>query len=113
MWRRSHFLPATPAAPTGAAPEAVDAADDVYDGPATLRFGAAEHGVRVRLTGHLDPTDGRYHWRGTVFETLPDDALRTPRVTLTIGERTTDARLTERTPWDTYSIVGEGAPPFA
>ncbi|BBZ30231.1 membrane protein [Mycolicibacterium madagascariense] len=116
MWRRSHFLPATPSA--SPAPAAIpapsdDAGDDAYDGPATLRVGGTDHAVRVRLMGHLDPTDGRYHWRGTVFEALPDDVLRTPRVTLAIGARISDARLTEKTPWGTYSIVGEGAPPFA
>ena len=114
MWRRSHFLPTTPSAlVAAAAPESVEQGEDVYDGAATLRVGDADRAVRVRLTGHLDPTDGRYHWRGTVLEALPDDVLRTPRVTLTIGERTTAARLTEKTPWGTYSVVGEGAPPFA
>jgi hypothetical protein len=85
----------------------------VYDGPAVLAIGDSEHAVRVRLTGHLEPIDGRYHWRGTVFEVVPDDVLRTPRVSLTIGDRTAAARITEKTPWGTYSVTGEGAPPFA
>jgi hypothetical protein len=113
MWRRSHFLPATPTGPVPADDVAGDDTDEVYDGPAVLRVGTADHEVRVRLAGHLDPIDGRYHWRGTVFETVPDDVLKQPRVTLTIGERTAAARITEKTPWGTYSVTGEGAPPFA
>jgi cation diffusion facilitator CzcD-associated flavoprotein CzcO len=84
--------------------------DDVYDGPATIRIGGDEHAPRVRLTGHLDPIDGRYHWQGTVFDALPDYA--TQPVTVTIGERTAHARITEHTPWGSYSVAGVGAPPF-
>ena len=83
--------------------------DEVYDGPATIRIGDDEHAVRVRLTGHLDPIDGRYHWQGTVFGALPG----AQRVILTIGERTAEARITEQTPWGSYSVAGVGAPPFA
>lgn len=129
LWRRTNFLPAKgcdadqPADPAAAAADpAADAADadaadaahadDVYDGPAVLRVNDADHPVRVRLTGHLDPIDGRYHWRGTIFETVPDAVLKTPRVSLTIGDRVGEARITERTPWGTYSVAGEGTPPF-
>ena len=86
--------------------------DEVYDGPATVTIGGDDHAVRVRLTGHIDPIDGRYHWQGTVFESLPDDELKRP-VTITIGERTVAARISERTPQGSYSVVGVGAPPFA
>jgi hypothetical protein len=112
MWRRTHFLPATSAPTVPAEDVAVEQSDDVYDGPAVLRVADADHPVRVRLTGHLDANDGRYHWRGTVFEAVPDDVLRTPRVSVTIGDRTAAARVTEKTPWGTYSVTGEGAPPF-
>lgn len=84
--------------------------DEVYDGPATVQIGDDARDVRVRLTGHLDPIDGHYHWQGTVF----DAADQLPqRVKLTVGERTADARIAERTPWGSYSVVGVGAPPFA
>jgi hypothetical protein len=88
--------------------------DDVYESAATIRVGDDERQVRVRLSGRLDPIDGRYHWQGTVFEgTL--DALLTQRrpVTLTIGERSADCRITERTPQGGYSVTGVGAPPYA
>jgi cation diffusion facilitator CzcD-associated flavoprotein CzcO len=92
--------------------------DETYDGTATLTIASACHPVRVRLTGHLDPIDGRYHWRGTVFSSpsqpLPDEVLKQVRtVTLTVGERSAPARIIEQTPWGTHSIAGVGAPPYA
>jgi hypothetical protein len=113
MWRRTHFLPATSSFPASDRMDVAESGDDVYDGPAMLRVADVDHGVRVRLAGHLDPIDGRYHWRGTIFEVVPDDVLKTPRVSLTIADRTAAARITEKTPWGTYSVTGEGAPPFA
>jgi hypothetical protein len=89
-------------------------ADDVYDGAATLRLGDEKRQVRVRLSGRLDPIDGRYHWQGTVFDALPDGMLTNPRpVTVTIGDRSAEARITERTPQGRYSVTGVGAPPYA
>ncbi|WP_123023341.1 DUF4873 domain-containing protein [Mycolicibacterium stellerae] len=86
--------------------------DEIYDGAATI--GVGDHGrrVRVRLSGHLDPLDGRYHWQGTVFDDLADEVLAGP-VTLTIGDRTAECRITERTPQGRYSVVGVGTPPYA
>lgn len=91
--------------------------DDTYDGAATLELGGARHPVRVRLTGHLDPIDGHYHWQGTVFSSpsrpLPGEALKRARTaTLTVGERSAPARIVERTPWGTHSVAGKGAPPY-
>ncbi len=115
LWTRTNFLPsgASNAAVTEGISQVDSRTDDVYDGPAVLRVADADHPVRVLLTGHLDPVDGRYHWRGTIFETVPEDVLKTPRVSLTIGTRSAQARVTERTPQGTYSVAGEGAPPFA
>ena len=87
-------------------------ADEVYDGPATV--GDDERRVRVRLSGRLDPIDGRYHWQGTIFDAALDELLSRPRpVTLTIGERSAECRITERTPQNTFSVVGVGAPPYS
>ena len=86
--------------------------DEVYDGPAAVHIGDDIRDVRVRLTGHLDPIDGRYHWQGTVFDTLPDDNPP-QRVRLAVDEQVAEARIAERTPWGTYSVVGVGKPPFA
>jgi cation diffusion facilitator CzcD-associated flavoprotein CzcO len=92
--------------------------DETYDGAATLTIAGTRHPVRVRLTGHLDPIDGHYHWQGTVFsvpsQSLPDEALKQARtVTLTVGERSAPARIIEQTPWGTHSVTGVGAPPYA
>lgn len=85
----------------------------IYDGAAVLTLSGQARDVRVRLTGHLDPIDGRYHWQGTVFDTLPENALhRATTVTLAIGGRSVAARITERTPWGTHSIAGIGQPPY-
>lgn len=87
--------------------------DEVYDGPASLTVAGAVQEVRVRLTGRIDPIDGKYHWQGTVVEAgSPEQLSGGLAVSLTIGPRTADGRLAERTPWGSYSIRGVGAPPF-
>jgi cation diffusion facilitator CzcD-associated flavoprotein CzcO len=88
--------------------------DDTYDGAATLTLADTSREVRVRLTGHIDPIDGQYHWQGTVFDQLPAGLLARGRTaTLVMGERSASARITEDTPQGTHSIAGVGAPPFA
>jgi hypothetical protein len=85
-----------------------------YDGPADMRVDDVDHAVRVRLTGHIDPIDGKYHWRGMVFELMPETALRLPKpVAVTIGGRTSQAQLTEVTPWGTHAVAGVGTPPYS
>ncbi|MCV7280762.1 DUF4873 domain-containing protein [Mycolicibacterium flavescens] len=83
----------------------------VYDGPAAARLHDVDHAVRVRLTGHLNPIDGRYHWRGMVFD-LPTDVRMPQSVHISIGDRSADGQLTEVTPWGSHSVVGVGAPPY-
>ena len=112
---RAQLRPAPPPPVESAFDLSSDAADDdqTYDGAATLTIAGADHPVRVRLTGHLDPIDGHYHWQGTVFARLPDDMAMQARVaTLTVGERSAPARIVEQTPWGTHSVAGVGAPPY-
>jgi hypothetical protein len=85
--------------------------DEVYDGQAIIDIGDGGRDARVRLTGHVDPIDGRYHWQGMVFADLPDVKLPQP-VTVTADGRTAAARVVERTPQGGYSVVGVGSPPF-
>lgn len=92
---------------TGAQPDP----DGLYDGPATVTVGERAATGRVRLTGHLDPVDGRFHWQGTVFADLPEGG-RGGAVTVTVGDRTASARLVEQTPWGTHMVSGVGDPPF-
>jgi cation diffusion facilitator CzcD-associated flavoprotein CzcO len=117
---RAHVHPAEPFRASSAFDLSSAATRDVltYDGDATLTIAGAGHPVRVRLSGRVDPIDGRYHWQGTVFSSLsqplPDEMLKQARTaTLTVGERTAPARITERTPWGTHSVVGVGDPPYA
>ena len=88
-------------------------ADDVYDGRATVHIGDEANDVRIRLTGHFDPLDGKYHWQGTILAQLAGvDRLPQP-ATVTIDNRSAAARITERTAQGGYSVVGVGPPPFA
>jgi hypothetical protein len=89
-----------------------DTAHEIYDGPATLTVGGDDHAVRVRLTGRLDPIDGKYHWQGTVFGVTSELPAGSRPVVLRTDVYTTQARITEQTPWGSYSIAGVGAPPF-
>ncbi len=117
---RAHFGPAQPF-PVASAFDLSSGTrgdDQTYDGLATLTIAGTSHPVRVRLSGRLDPIDGRYHWQGTLFSSptqpLPDGVLNQIRTaTLTVGERSAAARIVEQTPWGTHSVAGVGAPPYA
>jgi hypothetical protein len=85
--------------------------DEVYDGQATVRIGDDDHDARVRLTGHIEPIDGRYHWQGMLFTDLHETKLPL-LVTVTVGENSAEARIVERTAQGGYSVVGVGVPPF-
>jgi len=88
------------------------AAEDTYQGPATLTVDNSSEQVRVLLTGHVEPIDGHYHWQGTVFGQISDAARRARSVTVTVRGRSAPARITEQTPQGTHSIAGAGEPPF-
>lgn len=111
MWRRAGFLPAgTSRALAAQAGAEDDTTDEVYDGFAILDTGDGDRRVHVRLIGHLDPIDGKFHWRGTILD-APGTVTPGP-VRISIGARTVDARITERTSQGTLSIAGVGEPPF-
>ncbi len=118
---RAHLNPAQPIPAASAFDLSATPATEtkqIYDGAATLTIGDATHPVRVRLTGHIDPIDGHYHWQGTVFsplsDPLPDGALKhSGAATLTVDGLSAPARIVEQTPWGTHSITGVGSPPYA
>ena len=117
---RAHSQPAQPFRVASAFDLSSNApsSDEIYDGMATLTIAGRSHPVRVRLAGHLDPIDGRYHWQGTLFSSpaqpLPGDVLKQIRAaTLTVGEHSASARIVEQTPWGTHAVAGVGAPPYA
>lgn len=85
--------------------------DELYEGPATVSAPDVDITVRARLTGHLEPIDGRFHWQGILSGELPDTMVKARNVAVTIADRTSPGRLGELTPWG-YSVTGVGAPPF-
>ncbi|MEH3140293.1 MAG: DUF4873 domain-containing protein [Mycobacterium kyogaense] len=88
-----------------------DLDDAVYDGAATVSVDGHEVRARVRLTGQLDPIDGLFHWRGTLFAEF--DVRLPADVDIAADGEPVRARLTERTPQGGITVVGSGAPPFA
>lgn len=102
--------------------DAVDLSNDhtrdegVFAGVAVLRSGEFEAQSRVRLAGHLEPLDGRYHWYGTVDDLEIGAALKKlPRGSVTVsvaGGENVPAMITDKTVWGTYRLVGVGSPPF-
>ncbi|WP_310964310.1 DUF4873 domain-containing protein [Nocardioides terrisoli] len=85
-----------------------------YDGPATLVTDESGVEVTVRLRGHFEPIDGRFHWWGRItadrgvedhFRSGDTIVLRTP-----YGDA--PARLSDVDPWGRFRIAGTGRPPF-
>jgi hypothetical protein len=85
----------------------------VYDGPAVVTYHGQDYQTRVRLAGRVEPIDGHYHWQGMLYADLPGNRVTGSRVGIRIGEHTAAARISERTPWGTLSVIGAaGYPPF-
>ncbi len=90
--------------------------EDGYAGPATLTVGTARLAVQVRLRGHFEPIDGRYHWYGRAE---PDEglaaALASGRAagTLTTPAGSASCEISDPDPWQRFRITGSSAPPFA
>ncbi|MGI9158071.1 MAG: DUF4873 domain-containing protein [Marmoricola sp.] len=86
-----------------------------YDGPAAVvDEGGSRIDVEVRLRGHFEPIDGRFHWYGRI---QPSDALaRAHRAGASVTVRTpvgeAAGRLSDVDPWGRFRITGAGRPPF-
>jgi hypothetical protein len=85
-----------------------------YDGPARVHAGDTEIGVDVRLRGHFEPIDGRFHWFGRIASAEALDAATGSgaTVTLTTEHGTAEARLSDVDPWGRFRVTGVGRPPF-
>ncbi|GAA2800273.1 DUF4873 domain-containing protein [Crossiella cryophila] len=89
--------------------------EEGYQGSATLLVAGRELPVEVRLRGHFEPIDGRYHWYGRIAahteltdlvqRSRPEATLRTP-----VGEAA--GEVSDQDPWGRYRITGLGRPPF-
>lgn len=90
--------------------------DDGYTGPARLLVDGEELAVRVRLAGHLEPLDGRFHWYGRVDRSDAVVAAKdggATRATLAVGAAApVEARLAEYDAWGHVLVSGLGAPPY-
>jgi cation diffusion facilitator CzcD-associated flavoprotein CzcO len=90
--------------------------DDGYEGPATLLADGAQVAIQVRLRGHFQPIDGRYHWYGRIE---PNDGLkdlvRSGRAgaVLTTPEGSAPCELSDPDMWQRYRVTGISTPPFA
>jgi hypothetical protein len=90
--------------------------DDEYTGPATLIADGCAFTVQVRLSGRLEPVDGRYHWAGRVA--AQDAITRLVRAgvrsaTLRIGGSVpVPVRLGDVDPWGAVRVVATSPPPW-
>ncbi len=89
---------------------------DGYTGPATLVVAGAQIPVEVRLSGRVEPVDGRYHWAGRI---APQDAVSrlvrvgTRSASLRIGDGTPVAvRLGDVDPWGAVRVQATSPPPW-
>lgn len=83
---------------------------EAYDGPARIR----EIEVAVRLRGHLEPIDGRFHWWGRIAADPEIGAEHRSggEVTLTTPHGEAVGRLSDVDPWGRFRVSGTGRPPF-
>lgn len=82
----------------------------IYDGAAVLTVKGDRCPVAARLTGHLDPIDGKYHWQGTVSGAPAELPIGSAQ--LSVEDCCAPGRVVERTPWGSYAVAGVGPPPF-
>lgn len=83
----------------------------VFDGAAELDVAGMRCPVRVRLAGHLNPIDGRYHWQGLAYG-APDDLQTGKTAQLWVGTRSAAVRLVEKIPSGQLMVSGVGEPPY-
>src|SRR5215470_14843369 len=88
---------------------------DGYVGTAVLQVDRSRFDVQVRLRGHFQPIDGRYHWYGRIdaHEGL-DELLGSgkARGVLTTAEGSAPCELSEPDPSRRYRVTGISTPPF-
>jgi cation diffusion facilitator CzcD-associated flavoprotein CzcO len=88
---------------------------DGYEGTAVLEAGRSRFDVQVRLRGHFQPIDGRYHWYGRIgaHEGLAGlvGGGRASGV-LTTAEGSAPCELSEPDPSGRYRVTGISTPPF-
>ena len=89
---------------------------DGYEGRATIVAGGERFAVQVRLAGHFQPIDGRYHWYGRIESNgRLRDLLGSGRASgvLTTPEGSAPCELSDLDPWQRYRVDGISTPPYA
>jgi len=90
--------------------------DDAYTGPATLLAAGSQLAVQVRLSGRIEPVDGRYHWAGRIAAHDAVTGLVRAGVrsaTLRIGDGAPVAvRLGDVDPWGAVRVRATSPPPW-
>lgn len=84
-----------------------------YAGGATVLGPDGQLETELRLRGHFQPIDGRFHWWGRLPASPVADAWgngTTVRVRTPYGEAR--GRLTDVDPWGRFRVSGTGRPPF-
>jgi cation diffusion facilitator CzcD-associated flavoprotein CzcO len=88
---------------------------DGYQGTAVLEVGRSRFDVQVRLRGHFQPIDGRYHWYGRIgpHDGL-DELLGSGKAggTLTTPDGSAVCELSEPDSSRRYRVTGISTPPF-
>src|SRR5215472_5078609 len=88
---------------------------DGYEGTAVLDLDGSRFDVQVRLRGHFQPIDGRYHWYGRIdaHEGL-DELLGSGKANgvLTTADGSAPCELSEPDPSNRYRVTGISTPPF-
>lgn len=89
--------------------ETVHEPQEQYDGPARIE----DHEVAVRLRGHFEPIDGRFHWWGRIAaDPTMDEHTSGSTVVIETPHGTAAGRLSDVDPWGRFRIAGTGSPPF-
>ena len=85
-----------------------------YAGPADVVVGEQRLTVPVRLRGHFEPIDGRFHWWGRLQASAALDATARSGATVTLETPygAAEGRLSDVDPWGRFRITGTGRPPF-
>jgi hypothetical protein len=83
---------------------------------ASLIAGDRTHAVELRLSGHFQPIDGRFHWSarmsaGPKVVALLRSGVRDVLLVGTADAHPIPARLTELNPWGEIRVTGTGSPP--
>lgn len=88
--------------------------EEEYDGPARVVLDERAVDVAVRLRGHFEPIDGRFHWWGRITRSEELDGATRAGATVVVEtpHGSAPGRLSDVDPWGRFRVAGTGRPPF-